>query len=153
MYIAGLAWLGHSDPLAAKHYLQVTDADFDRAVQSGAESGAVAVRNPVQWRCEIRCSNRRQGIAAFRKKRHKPLTIKGLCRALLYRTHVHSTPRGVEQRANSSGNQGVALQGGAKSGALSGDSAPDPDLMAVVAAWPTLPEAVRQKIVGMVLGE
>ena len=43
-----VAWLGNSAPIAARHYLQVTDADFDRAVQSGAESGAVAVRNPVQ---------------------------------------------------------------------------------------------------------
>jgi integrase len=42
------AWIGNSATIAAKHYLQVTDADFDRAVQGGAESGAVAVRNPVQ---------------------------------------------------------------------------------------------------------
>ena len=42
------AWLGNTAAVAAKHYLQVTDADFDRAVQSGAESGAGAVRNQVQ---------------------------------------------------------------------------------------------------------
>jgi hypothetical protein len=59
-------------------------------------------------------------------------------------------PRGVEQIADSSGNQGVAHQGGAKSGALSGDSAPiDPDLAEVVAAWTDLPEKVREKIVAM----
>jgi hypothetical protein len=60
--------------------------------------------------------------------------------------------------AYSSENQGVAPQGGAKSGALSGDSvasgalpAPtDPDLAAVVNAWPTLPEAVRRQVVGLV---
>jgi hypothetical protein len=58
---------------------------------------------------------------------------------------------GTEHPSDSSGNQGVALQGGAKSGALSGDSAiSDPDLLAVVAAWPTLPEAVRQRVVAMV---
>ena len=52
---------------------------------------------------------------------------------------------------DSSENTGVARQGGpAKSGALSGDSAPiDPELAAVVAAWPTLPEAVRRQVVAL----
>ena len=60
-------------------------------------------------------------------------------------------PRGVEQIVHSTGNQGVAVQGGAKSGALSGDSVPiDPDLAAVVAAWPGLPETVRRQVVALV---
>ena len=42
------AWIGNSARIAARHYLQVTDADFDRAVYGGASSGAVAVQNPVQ---------------------------------------------------------------------------------------------------------
>ena len=33
-----VAWLGNSAPIAARHYLQVTDADFDRASGSGAKS-------------------------------------------------------------------------------------------------------------------
>lgn len=64
---------------------------------------------------------------------------------------------GFEIPANSSGNRGVGGRGGAESGALSGDSpsggalpAPtDPDLLTVVNAWPTLPEAVRRRIVAM----
>ena len=76
------------------------------------------------------------------------MTYQDLRKSLAERT-------GREQPANSSGNRGVAPQGGAESGALSGDSssggalpAPtDPDLLAVVAAWPTLPEVVRRKIV------
>lgn len=35
-------WIGNTVPVAAKHYLQLTDEHFDRAV------GAVAVQNPVQ---------------------------------------------------------------------------------------------------------
>jgi integrase len=44
------AWLGHTPRIAAKHYLQVTEADFARAAcpASGAESGAGAVQKPVQ---------------------------------------------------------------------------------------------------------
>jgi integrase len=34
------AWIGNSVPVAAKHYLQVTDADFERAVKGGARDGA-----------------------------------------------------------------------------------------------------------------
>jgi integrase len=42
-------WIGNSAPVAAKHYLQVTDADFARAVgKGGADSGALALQNPVQ---------------------------------------------------------------------------------------------------------
>ena len=34
------AWIGNSVPVAAKHYLQVTDADFERAARGGAQCGA-----------------------------------------------------------------------------------------------------------------
>jgi len=58
---------------------------------------------------------------------------------------------GLERTANSSGNTGHSEKGGAESGASSGDSAPiDPNLTAVVAAWPDLPETVRQTIVAAV---
>jgi hypothetical protein len=64
---------------------------------------------------------------------------------------------GFETTTFSAEKPGVADQGGAKSGALSGDSsnggallAPsDSDLMAVIDAWPGLPEAVRQSILAM----
>ena len=44
------AWMGNSQPVAAKHYLQVTDEHFEQAAR-GAESGAAdagALQNPVQ---------------------------------------------------------------------------------------------------------
>jgi len=42
------AWLGNTAAVAAKHYLQVTDADFDRAVEGGAKSGALEAQNQAQ---------------------------------------------------------------------------------------------------------
>ena len=50
------AWIGNSERIAAAHYLQVTDADFEKATsergkESAAKSGAVdreALQNPVQ---------------------------------------------------------------------------------------------------------
>lgn len=38
-------WIGNSEPVAAKHYLQVTDEHFRRA----AEGGTGALQNPVQY--------------------------------------------------------------------------------------------------------
>src|SRR5215510_12208301 len=46
------AWIGNSALIAQKHYLQVTESDFERATSGGpgggAKSGAVAVQKPVQ---------------------------------------------------------------------------------------------------------
>ena len=36
------AWIGNTPSIAANHYLQVTDADFERAAEGGAKSGAHA---------------------------------------------------------------------------------------------------------------
>jgi integrase len=41
------AWIGNTEMIAAKHYLQVTDADFERAAKSGAVR-CTALQNPVQ---------------------------------------------------------------------------------------------------------
>jgi integrase len=42
------AWLGHSTLVAQKHYWTVTDGDFERAAQSGAECGARSAQNAAQ---------------------------------------------------------------------------------------------------------
>ena len=39
-----VAWLGNSEPVALKHYMQVTDEHYERALKAGAK----AVQNPVQ---------------------------------------------------------------------------------------------------------
>ena len=44
------SWIGNSAPIAARHYLQVTDTDFDAALQRDAESDARATQNPTQQR-------------------------------------------------------------------------------------------------------
>ena len=42
------AWMGNSLQVAGNHYLQPLSDSFQRASESGAKSGAVAVQNPVQ---------------------------------------------------------------------------------------------------------
>ena len=69
------AWIGNSAPIAARHYLQVTDADFDRAAmpaKRGAESGAAAAQNPAQQR-----GGRDSG--KLRQETTQAPEIKGLC--------------------------------------------------------------------------
>ena len=42
------AWIGNTAAVAIKHYLQVRDADFDRAAGRDADSDAQATQNPTQ---------------------------------------------------------------------------------------------------------
>lgn len=42
------SWLGNTPTVALRHYLQVVETDFERAVGGAAKSGAVALQNPVQ---------------------------------------------------------------------------------------------------------
>jgi integrase len=42
------AWVGNTPKIALGHYLQTLDADFEKAVRGGAESGAVVVQRAVQ---------------------------------------------------------------------------------------------------------
>ena len=55
------AWLGNTPRIALKHYLQLTAADFEKANQSGAESGAVSVTKAVQNAVQPTCASVRQG--------------------------------------------------------------------------------------------
>ena len=41
-------WLGNSQPVALAHYLQITDADFERAVSGGAKSDARPAQKAAQ---------------------------------------------------------------------------------------------------------
>ena len=51
------AWLGHSVAVSDRHYRQLTEDHFAKAVQGGAESGAVTVQNAVQPRDVSECQN------------------------------------------------------------------------------------------------
>jgi hypothetical protein len=49
------------------------------------------------------------------------------------------------------GNTGISQKSAARSGALQVKNQPiDPDLAAVVGAWPDLPETARQQVLGIV---
>ncbi len=91
-------WLGNGAPIAARHYLQVTDADFDRATggypqtEGGAESGAVAVRNPVQQPSAENCRVSQETQKAPENKGFLPSVANGCDTVQMYLV----PPRGVE---------------------------------------------------------
>jgi hypothetical protein len=64
------------------------------------------------------------------------------------------TPGGFEHAPKSSGITDILDKGGANCGAVGGDSAPvghsDPDLSAVVRAWPGLSAEQRRAVLGIV---
>ena len=77
-------WIGNSEAVARKHYLQVTDEHFERAAKGGAE----AVQNPVQYSPELD----REGLDKKQQTPVFPVEYGGLP----YCTGVPVPPRGVE---------------------------------------------------------
>lgn len=86
------SWLGNSPTVAAKHYLQVTDADFDRANKNNAKSNAVTTQNPTQ---QVTA-----GVSRNKQEKTKALASEGLVRTLANSCDsvrsVQVTPTGFE---------------------------------------------------------
>ena len=78
------AWLGNTPRIAMKHYLQVTDDDFERAAQGGAECGAARARLTAH---------------ALARNDKSPCGNKGLCEWVRYRARVC---HGIERRGQDS---------------------------------------------------
>jgi hypothetical protein len=70
------AWIGNSQAVAAKHYLQVRDEDFDRAtlLGGGAKSGALTGQTAAQKQAQPGPANPRQRS----QETHKALITQGL---------------------------------------------------------------------------
>ncbi len=152
------AWIGNTKAIAAGHYLQVTDPDWARAVgdvgQGGAESGAQEAQNEAQQVSapagndlqesqETPClSGVSQGDANERETLHNEQVGRG---------GLEQPPEAAEKTCD----PGI---GGAESGAVPTDSAPnpkamppaDPDLSRVIAAWPSLPEPIRRAVLALI---
>ena len=140
------SWVGHSPAVASKHYLQVRDADFDRASGGGAKSGAREAQNAAQHTAAENCRVLQETQKALEHQGLLPLVANPCCCV----PPILVPPGGLEQPADSSGNQGCALQSGAGCGALAARA--DPELAAVVDAWPALPAAIKAGILATIRG-
>jgi len=125
-------WIGNSQPIAAKHYLQVTDDHFTKALQqpavlprTGSQAGSAQdEKTPVLQGDAAECDHLRDGQVP---------------------------PAGIEQSADSPRRVQVSETAGAKSGAVDRENAPiDADLASVIDAWHSLPPDTRTAILAIV---
>ena len=63
-------WIGNSQPVAMKHYLQITDDHFARALGRAAKSDAFVVQNPVQQPAAMSCSESQESSEGQNGYRH-----------------------------------------------------------------------------------
>lgn len=134
------AWLGHSTVVAAKHYWQVTDEDFDKAARNPARKQA------QQPTAEASTTSHES------KEPRESRVFAHLCDNVQSGEYPRQESNAPTLSADGvSGIENCASASGAQTGAPKPDSdipsTIDTDLASLVAAWPKLPEATRQAIV------
>jgi integrase len=152
------AWLGNSPAVASAHYIQPTDANFREATKratgiratgastnapnerGGANSGAQVVQKPARTGSAEGCTEVQSDAQTLADCTSTHQTKNP--RTLVQGPQVGAT--GLETPTKSAGNTLVSETGGAESGAI------DPDLAAVLTAWPTLPEHARRAVLAVV---
>ena len=95
------AWLGNSAAIAAKHYLQVTDAHFAKAAcmptdQGGTESGALSAENGAQNAAQPTPAPDRTASQETKKARNNRAKMQSSTIALIGEQVFTVPPRGVE---------------------------------------------------------
>lgn len=136
------AWLGHTPKIALGHYLQTLDADFEKAVVGPAQQKALHEKPDSTG----------QVLTGDDKK---PLETQGAAENEGVQYGQGGTRTHVVSSAILAFPSGRAAHGAADSDRLEltkldcgGHS--DPRLASLVAAWPTLPEAVRAALCELV---
>jgi len=158
------AWLGNTPEIARKHYLQVTDEHFRLAATAKLLETALqpALQQPAEEACTGSQEPKIGEMVTPEGQNQKARPCKGL-RTLSTPCAAHLSPccvtRSGEDRTRTDSHK--PLQGNelgnpsevsaAAGAAIEGISAPlDPNLVAIVNAWPTLPEASRQAILTII---
>jgi hypothetical protein len=144
-------WIGNSAAIAQKHYLQITDADFENAAKSGTESGTVPARKTAQTGTD----SKGQDLQQNEKTPEKPGVSLALTTAGQSGQFCGVPPRGLD--TNNASHNSVndlrqsSFSGAAESGAVAPESGPDDsELARLVEVWPTLSSADRAAIMAIV---
>lgn len=129
------AWIGNSEPVAAKHYLQVTDEHYARAVEGAAKSAAVTPSN---------------GLCGGEQETSTPRNSQGI-RGVTGSYCTNDYPAWVGTIEENPEKTNNSLQGAAFGAAVHHDSgASDPELAVVANAWPYLDDADKRRILAVV---
>lgn len=128
-------WIGNTQAVALRHYVDVTDADFERAANEEKMGDEKTVQKAAQqvpvW----------SGTGPQPKKPvyDKPLILQGFASTRETLQNKGMEARGIEPPHKTRGKQGVGPKGSAKSGTLCAR------LEELVQAWPgLLPETQRR---------
>lgn len=137
------AWPGHSTIVANKHYWQVTDDDFAKAAEGGAESDAASAFRGLQRVARDRLSARKKPRFCITSALHGDKVQNGV----VGDTGLEPVAQNAENASSSEKSDAESDVSGARNGAI------DPGLALIIERWPNLPEAVRQQIVRLVEGD
>jgi len=147
------AWIGNSQPVAAQHYLQLTDEHFRRAV-----SGSSALQNPVQSLHETP-GNDPQSVNTARRKTPENTGVCGTLRRTAVNRNYPARTRTDHGNTSSHLQLGKPLPAGAAfSGAVDargdaraadgrvGEIAGQAGLQGLCEVWSDLPDSTRDRI-------
>lgn len=154
------AWIGNSALIAAKHYLQVTDEHFERAIQDMRKPELTtpeAAQNPTHMMHATQIPTSPTAAA----RRHMPhgnrtgapenddRQLLAICGDTLRESPI--APRGSEPSALAMSKTPISQEQSAQNYTpRAPDSPSDHGLAQIVAAWPDLPEDVKRKILHLV---
>ena len=131
-----VAWIGHSETVARKHYLQVTDANFEEATIS---KPAELVGHQVGYKT---CEMAKTGETIKTEDPAKTQCFAGSCGSVSDSSHHKITRPGLEPIRENTVETALSEIGGHLGGQFGNDS----DLVAIIEAWPGLGDAARRKI-------
>jgi site-specific recombinase XerD len=133
-------WIGHSRQVAQEHYLRASNADFAKAAESGATP---VVRETAAADEVVRKVVRQASEKAGKIGNGRTPKIEN--RPIAEETAVEKYTRQESKAIENTGEK----QGSGKSGAIRG--AIQPDLAALINAWPTLPAVMRRRILDLAM--
>ena len=147
------AWIGNSPQVAAKHYLQVTEDHFAKAVQNPVQHAAVLAgmgsRDEAAGEAEPAiCGALREEAAPCESTEPQPLGRSGLEPPTSCVSSRIQSPTNSHQHNDLNAGDDAARTPTCTNSAGAGVS--DPGLANVIDTWPALPEAVKVGILAMV---
>lgn len=150
-------FMGNTEDVARRHYLQTTDAHYEAALSVGAEP----TREPTR-RCARQSARQsaqhayaaaRTGGQPSRGAHEKAPGMPGLASRDLVTQQLQVAAEGLESFEDSPGNPAMPSEDSAPECAHGArDAVLDADLEQVVRAWPALPEAVRRQVLDLIDG-
>lgn len=142
------AWLGNTTAVAAEHYLQVTDQDYENA----AQAVHIPVHRAVHQTGQQASVDSRKDSQGEQKTPENPGFLRTSASSYETLQLCQTSPEGLDsQGASSNADSNLsnpAFQGGAPSGAV-GPERTYSDLARLIEAWPRLSEADRRAILAI----